>query len=120
MSLLARLLPSPPAAVPTPADGDAQQLRNPGALTGHRWSFRSTGRWVVSLLAQYQGWILGVVTVAAFVLGYIGASELLNEKIPPVHKNFSDPAYISLKDFVLENDEPAGFPWRAGAARSSA
>jgi len=117
MSLLARLLPSPPAAVPTPADGDAQQLRNPGALTGHRWSFRSTGRWVVSLLAQYQWWILGVVTVAAFVLGYIGASELLNEKIPPVHKNFLDPAYISLKDFVLENDEPAGLPWQLEVAR---
>src|ERR1700737_1043207 len=117
MSLLARLLPSPPAAVPTPADGDTQQLRNPGALTGHGRSFRSALRWFVRLLAPSQWWILGVVTVAAFVLGYIGASELLNEKIPPVHKNFSAPAYISLKDFVLENDEPAGLPWQLEVAR---
>lgn len=118
MSLLARLLPPRPAAVPTPADGDAQQLRNPGALTGHRWSFRSAGRWFVSMLAQYQWWILGVATVAAFVLGYIGASELLTETLPPnVHKNFSDAAYMSLKDFVLENDEKPPLPWQLEVAR---
>ena len=117
MSLLARLRPSRPATVPTPADGDAQQPGNPGTLTGHRWSFRSAGRWFVSLLAQYQWWILGFATVAAFVLGYIGASEMLNEKISPVHKNFSDPAYMSLKDFVLENEEQAGLPWQLGVAR---
>src|ERR1700730_12303866 len=117
MSLLERLLHPRRAAAPTPADGDEQQPGNPGAVTGQRRSFRSALRWFVSLLAQYQWWILGVVTVAAFVLGYIGASEALNEKIPPVHKNFLDPAYMSLKDFVLENDEQPGLPWRLEVAR---
>jgi hypothetical protein len=116
-ALLARLLPLRPSAVQTPVYSDAPQLRNPGALTGHRRSFRSAGRQFVSLLAQYQWWILGVAAVAAFVLGYIGAWHLLIEKVPTLHKNFSDPAYISLKDFVLENDELAGLPWQLEVAR---
>jgi TrkA-N domain len=117
MGVLTRLLSARVSAVETPADSDAQRPRNPGALTGNRWSFRSAGRRLFFLLAQYQWWILGVATVAAFILGYIGASEALAEKVPPLHINFLDPAYISLKDFVLENDEPGGLPWKLEVAR---
>jgi voltage-gated potassium channel Kch len=116
MSLLERLLPQRRAAAPTPADGDASQLPNPGAPTGRRRSLRGL-RGFLSLLAQYQWWILGVVTLAAFVLGYIGASEALTEKDPVAHQNVLDPAYQSLKNFVLENDEKAGLPWQLEVGR---
>jgi hypothetical protein len=72
MSLLARLLPPRPSPVPTPEDSQAQRPGDPGALTGHRRSLRSAGRRLAGLLAQYQWWILGVASVAVFVLGYIG------------------------------------------------
>src|SRR5271168_5516651 len=114
MSLLARLLPPRPSAVQTPADSDAQRLRDPGALTGHRWSFRSAGRRFMGLLAQYQWWILGVAGVVVFVLGYIGSWQFLTEEYPKAHMNFSDPAYLSLKDFVMESTEKPGLPWQLG------
>lgn len=93
------------------------RLRNPDALSSRRWSLRRIGRWFMSLLAQYQWWILGVVSVAAFILGYLGALEMLTEKYPHLDESFSDAAYISLKDFVLENDEPRGLPWKLEVAR---
>jgi hypothetical protein len=117
MGVLARLLPPRPSAVHTPEDSDAQRPRNPGAVTGHRRSFWSAGRWLLRVLGQYQWWILGVAAVAVFVLGSIGAWEMLIEKYPDEHKNFSDAMYISLKDFLLENHEPAGLPWRLEVAR---
>ncbi|MGO9354128.1 MAG: NAD-binding protein [Mycobacterium sp.] len=117
MSLLARLLSPRPSAVQTPADSEAQRLRDPGALTGHRWSFRSAGRRLVGLLAQYQWWILGVAGVAAFVLGYIGSWEFLTEESAKAHVNFSDPAYLSLKGFILESTDKPGLPWQLDVAR---
>jgi hypothetical protein len=117
MSLLARLLPPRPSAVPTPVHSDAQRLHDPGALTGDRWSFRSAGRRFVGLLAQYQWWILGVAGVAAFVLGYIGSWQFLTEEYPKAHMNFSDPAYLSLKNFLMESTEKPGLPWQLDVAR---
>jgi hypothetical protein len=117
MSLLARLVPARRSAVQTPADSDAQRQRDPGALTGHRWSFRSAGRRFVGLLAQHQWWILAVAGVAAFVLGYIGAWEFLTKEPSAAHASFSDAAYLSLKDFVLENYENLGLPWQLDVAR---
>ena len=46
------------------------------------------------------------MSVAAFIFGYLGALEMLTEKYPHLDESFSDAAYISLKDFVLENNEP--------------
>jgi TrkA-N domain len=116
MSLLARLLPTRPSAVQTPADSDAQLPRDPGAPTGHRWSFRKAGRRLLGVLAEYQWWILGVATVAVFILGSIGAWKFLTEH-PEAGANFSDAAYMSLKGFVLENDERSGLPWELEVAR---
>ncbi|HUH67478.1 MAG TPA: thiamine pyrophosphate-dependent enzyme, partial [Mycobacterium sp.] len=51
----------------------AQRPRDPGGLTGGRWSFRSAGRWFARLLASYQCWMLGGVGCTWGIPGAIGA-----------------------------------------------
>ncbi|MGO9252243.1 MAG: NAD-binding protein [Mycobacterium sp.] len=96
---------------------DAQRRGDPGGLTGGRWSFRSGGRWLVSLLADYQWWMLGGAGVAAFVLGCIGSWHFLPKAYPQTHTNFIDAAYLSLKGFVINSTEVPGAPWQLDVSR---
>jgi voltage-gated potassium channel Kch len=118
MSVLGRLLPARPSAVETPADTDAKRPRDLGALTGNGWSLRSAGRWLLALVAQYQWWILGVASITAFILGCMGAGEWqAAQEGAEGHSNLTDAAYLSLKDFVLENEAESRVPWKLEVAR---
>jgi TrkA-N domain len=116
MSVLARLLPPGPAA----ERSDPQQPGEPGAGAGGRWSFRNALRRFAGLVAGYQWWILAVAAVATYVLGVIGWWLFLPEAYPPPqyhHTNFSDAAYGSLKDFIMDTPEHPGVPWQLDVAR---
>jgi hypothetical protein len=118
VSLLARLLPARDAATETPAPGDGQQYVAPRGLTDGVWSVKGVWRRMATLLVDYHWYILAGAGVVAFILGCIGWWQFL-PTVNPDHRpvNFSDVAYWSFKDFLMNAPAQPGLPVALDVAR---
>jgi hypothetical protein len=89
------------------------------SLIDRRRSVRDAWRWLTELLADYHWWVLAAGAVVAFVLGCIGWHKFLPQ--PQVYPgrvvHFSDVAYWSFKDFLMNSPGQPGLPWELDVAR---
>ncbi len=109
----------PGAAVRKPEHSGLLRPRNTNAFAGRRWSLGSANRRFLTLLAQYHWWILGVAGIAALVLGFVGSWQYLNgnPEFGRAEAHYSDAAYWSLKNFLIDSTERPGLPWQLDVAR---
>jgi hypothetical protein len=116
MSLLARLVPSGPSdtAMPVPSG----QRAEPGELNDAGWSLKSAWRWFAAFLADYHWYILAAAAAVALTLGCIGWAEVLPQAYPNIRPiNFTDVAYWSFKDFLMNSPAQPDLPWQLDVAR---
>ena len=94
------------------------RLAEPGELNDGGWSLKSGWRWFAALVADYHWYILFVAGVIAFTLGCIGWAKVLPEADPnnrPIL--FTDLAYWSFKDFLMNSPGQPDLPWQLDVAR---
>jgi len=81
------------------------------------WSAVKTRRRVAGLVAAYRWYVLAAGAVIAYALGLIGWSKFLPVAYPGRSVHFSDVAYWSFKDFLLNSPQQPGLPWQLDVAR---
>ena len=109
MSLLARLVPD---SVRGRRPREAEELTAIQGRVRQAWG-RFTGA-----LGKHRGRLLAAAAITAFVLGYVGACQHFHQPGVPVQgppPRWSDFAYLSLQNFVLNNHSWVG--WPQGVAR---
>jgi voltage-gated potassium channel Kch len=110
MSLLARLVPD---SVRGRGPREAEELTAIQGRVRQAWG-RFTGA-----LGKHRGRLLAAAGITAFVLGYVGACQHFHQPGVPVQgppPRWSDFAYLSLQNFVL-NNPLLGVGWPQGVAR---
>ncbi len=68
-------------------------------------------------LYDYRWYLLAIAVAAVFTIGSVGWWKFLVEEYPHKHVNFSDAAYISIKDFFIDAPDKADLPVEADIAR---
>ncbi len=74
-------------------------------------------RRLTRFLSDYRWYLLAIAIAAVFALGSVGWFEFLAEEYPHKHVDFSDAAYISIKDFFIDAPDKAQVPVEADVAR---
>ncbi len=77
----------------------------------------SVRRYLARFLYDYRWYLLAIAVAGVFALGSVGWLKFLVEEYPHKHVNFSDAAYISIKDFFIDAPDKTDLPVEADVAR---